>query len=227
MYESTREVIASGTAPDRAGRLILPSQFTGSVRNIKQHYHDSMAICRQFGIPALFVTFTANPMWEGIQSELIKGSNGEPIQGWIGRPDLVARVFHMKNEAMLKEFRKGRFGRYIGHVQFVRGGLHVRYFGRAMLSRLLQVIEWQKRGLTHSHTLFWLDGPWTDPDHIDHFVSAEIPPEDKYPRLHRVVIKHMLHHPCGPAHGNPEGPCCLDDTGRPKPSYSKFSEEIQ
>jgi hypothetical protein len=44
-------------------RVILPSSFSGSPRNMMQLYQDSMASVRHFGPPSLFITMTANPRW--------------------------------------------------------------------------------------------------------------------------------------------------------------------
>ncbi|POW00864.1 hypothetical protein PSHT_12841 [Puccinia striiformis] len=41
-------------------RIILPSSFSGSPRNMKQLYQDAMALVRVFGRPSLFITMTAN-----------------------------------------------------------------------------------------------------------------------------------------------------------------------
>ena len=41
-------------------RIILPSSFTGGPRYMYQNYQDSIAICRKYGCPDLFVTFTSN-----------------------------------------------------------------------------------------------------------------------------------------------------------------------
>ncbi|EFE43857.1 hypothetical protein TRV_01369, partial [Trichophyton verrucosum HKI 0517] len=149
LYQNTRDMMAAEATPDSIGRRILPATFTGSVRNMQQHYQDSMAIVQHYGKPAFFVTFTANPHWPEIANNLLKGSDGTPQQVWNDRPDLVSRVFNLKNNAMIDIFRKGHFGKYRAHVQ---------------------VIEWQKRGLPHSHTLFWIDGAWDNPEYIDKFV---------------------------------------------------------
>ena len=46
--------------------------------------------------------------------------------------------------------------------------------------------------------------PRTIPDY-DSIVCAEIPDKDKYPQLHHIVTKFMMHGPCGLA--NPNSPC--------------------
>ena len=71
-------------------RIILPSSYTGRDRYMQQVYQDSMAIVRHFGRPTLFITFTANPKWKEIVDELLPGQTA------VDRPDLVARVFHLK-----------------------------------------------------------------------------------------------------------------------------------
>ena len=58
-----------------------------------------MAIIRHFGRPTLFITFTANPKWKEITDELFLG------QSAVDRPDLVARVFHLKQQELLKEIK--------------------------------------------------------------------------------------------------------------------------
>ena len=47
-------------------RIILPSSHTGSPRYMIQNYQDAMAICRQYGNPDLFITFTCNLKWPEI-----------------------------------------------------------------------------------------------------------------------------------------------------------------
>ena len=48
-------------------RVILPSTFIGSVRNLKQQYNDAMAIVLQEGQPDLFITMTSNSEWPEIR----------------------------------------------------------------------------------------------------------------------------------------------------------------
>ncbi|XP_069968400.1 uncharacterized protein [Bactrocera oleae] len=60
-------------------------------------------------------------------------------------------------------------------------------------------IEWKKRGLPHAHILIWLVER-IRPDQIDDIICAEIPDPDPDtdPDLDDVVIKNMIHGPCGP-----------------------------
>ncbi|XP_074277038.1 uncharacterized protein LOC141600694 [Silene latifolia] len=70
-------------------RVYMPPSFTGGPRYMQQCYQDAMAICRWYGNPHLFITFTANPKWPEIEAmlQLIPGQKVED------RPDIVARVF--------------------------------------------------------------------------------------------------------------------------------------
>jgi hypothetical protein len=113
----------------------------------------------------------------GVESS--SGSCVSPGQSPQDRPDLVACVFKAKLED-LKDllFKRKLFGEVVAHVH---------------------VIEFQKRGLPHAHFLIILKSNCkiTNPDQYDQIISAEIPDKDKYPVLHALVIKHMIHGPCG------------------------------
>ncbi|XP_039291456.1 uncharacterized protein LOC120353047 [Nilaparvata lugens] len=68
-------------------------------------------------------------------------------------------------------------------------------------------VEWQKRGLPHAHILIWLYNKITS-DEIDDVICAEIPRADSDKDLHAVIIKNMIHGPCGTL--NPNSPCMVD-----------------
>ena len=75
----------------RIGNIfILPSSFVGGPHFRSKLYQDNMAMVRKFGRPDLFITFTCNPKWEEIKSEL------QSFQSPSDRPGLVTRVFRLK-----------------------------------------------------------------------------------------------------------------------------------
>lgn len=183
------EAVETGAALRHIGtRRILSKQHVGSPRYMSSQYHDCMAIVRALGSPSLFITFTCNPKWPEIQRRLERGQTAE------GRPDLTARVFYLKLEAMLEDIWKGQvFGK-------VLGGCHV--------------VEFQKRGLPHAHILIILE-PRAHPttvEQVDNIVSARLPDQEAEPELWETVTTCLLHAPCGRAH--PDRPCMRDVNGR-------------
>ena len=93
----------------------------------------------------------------------------------------------------------------------------------------LRVIEFQKRGLPHAHILVILhqDDRIRTSEELDQIVSAEIPPHpdtitDENPekqeikrapakRLRELVLKHMIHGPCGKKWS--KSPCMYNNDG--------------
>jgi hypothetical protein len=61
------------------------------------------------------------------------------------------------------------------------------------------VVEFQKRGLAHAHFLLIMDSRYklVVPEQYDRVISAELPDKHKYPELYAMVVKHMMHGPCG------------------------------
>jgi hypothetical protein len=148
-------------------------------------YQDAMVIVRRFGKPDIFVTMTCNPNWPEIQESIFAGQN--PVD----RPDVIARVFRQKNQALLDDILKCKiFGQFEAYVQ---------------------VIEFQKRGLPHSHSLFIIQ----DKDKLkstndyDKLVTAQLPPPE-LETLRESVKRHMIHGPCEQI--NTKAPCMKDGT---------------
>ena len=162
-------------------RVILPSSHTGSPRDMHNRYQDSMAIARLRRKIDLFLTVTANPNWREILDELLEGQ-----QPW-DRPDLIARVFKMKLDMLIKLItKKGIFGKSVAHIY---------------------TVEFQKKGLPHAHILIFLDHPdqLSTPDAIDKVIWARFPDPIQHPALFEKVKKYMIHGPCGDL--NKKAPC--------------------
>jgi hypothetical protein len=72
-----------------------------------------------------------------------------------------------------------------------------KHFGE--LLAYAHVTEFQKCGLPHEHFLLVTANKdkLKSLDEFDKYIFAEIPDKDKYPLLHDLVFKHMMHGPCG------------------------------
>ncbi|XP_021990804.1 uncharacterized protein LOC110887529 [Helianthus annuus] len=107
------------------------------------------------------------------------------------RPDLVSIVFRAKLEDLKDQlFKKHVLGEVKAYVY---------------------VIEFQKRGLPHAHFLLIMypQHKINNADHYDKVVCAEIPNKLTHPRLHEMVVKHMIHGPCGNLRSS--SPCMQGD----------------
>ncbi|GJS87280.1 hypothetical protein Tco_0769916 [Tanacetum coccineum] len=148
--------------PKRGTKVVLPLSFTGGPRYMLQNYLDAMALCKWYGYPDLFITFTCNPKWPEITRFLRKrGLKSED------RPDVITRVFKMKLDQLIKDIKEKRI------------------FGRVRAE--IYTIEFQKRGLPHCHLCIWLEtnDKLKTPADIDRCISAEIPDKEVDPELHQ------------------------------------------
>ena len=129
LYSGLADAVAKGdtNATDLGRTVILPSSYTNSPSQMFQLYQDAMTIVRKYGKPDLFTTFTCNPLWNDITSNLL------PNQKVTDRPDLVVRVFKLKLRELLNDILK-------------------RHILGKPLARVY-AIEFQKRGLPHAHML--------------------------------------------------------------------------
>jgi hypothetical protein len=185
-FVDTRKGLNDFLASDGQGavgsRTILPSSFVGGRRYMQQAYLDSLSIVSRYGKPHLFLTMTTNPKWPEITERM------EPNMKESDRADIIARVFKLKFDALMKHLlHDDALGKVIAHVA---------------------VVEWQKRGLPHAHLLLTLDNDskiQTATD-IDSVISAVIPPEGD--ELRDIVLSHMIHKPCG--QHNPNAICMKD-----------------
>lgn len=154
----------------KTGRmLILPSSFEGGRRCMKKHYHDAMSMVAEFGKPNLFITFTLDPNCEDIKDNL------HPKERYIDRPDICARVFWVKLQEFMDDLCKN-------HI-----------FG--VVKAEVSVIEFQKRGLPHSHILLWMNDQdkIKSSEQLDNVIWAFIPDPNIDNDLHKLVVDLMIH----------------------------------
>ncbi|KAG5533516.1 hypothetical protein RHGRI_027634 [Rhododendron griersonianum] len=175
LYQGIVDSIGHGESdPSKIGkRIVLPGTFIGGPRDMRKRYLNAMTLVERYGKPDLFLTMTCNPNWQEIKDQM------KPHEEAQNRPDLVSRVFKSKLEHLQKEIvRNQLFGPVIAYTF---------------------VVEFQKRGLPHVHMLMILKKPFKldTIEKIDALISAEIPDKKKYPHLYAMVIKHMMHGPCG------------------------------
>ncbi|XP_076935570.1 uncharacterized protein LOC143602288 [Bidens hawaiensis] len=155
-------------------RVILPSSFTGGSQYMMQNYLDAMAICRWYGYPDFFITITCNPKWPEVK-RFLNSTTINPED----RPDIMCRLFKVKLDAIIKDLKKDEV---LGKVQAV-----------------VYTVEFQKRGLPHAHICLFMHADHKLPtvDHIDPFISAEIPDKKEDHELYSLVSEFMMHGPCG------------------------------
>jgi hypothetical protein len=99
--------------------IVLPSTFAGSSRHMSQEYQDAMSIVRKTGHNGLdlFLTITANSNWEEVISSLPRNEHGTLLHQPADRPDIVARVFKLKLDALLEDlFEHKIFGEVAGYA---------------------------------------------------------------------------------------------------------------
>jgi Helitron helicase-like domain at N-terminus len=154
--------------------VYLPSGFIHSPAWSAANVSDCLALRKALGPITLFITFTTNPKWPEIVSEL------RPGEVAFDRPDVLIRAFQRRSSLFMKDISK-----YLGPIRY-----HIR------------IMEFQKRGLPHLHIAVALNDTPHTPTEIDQFLSAELPREPG--PLRNAIKEHMTHehkekkyHRCG------------------------------
>ena len=83
---------------EQGSRYFLPATFVGGPRYMKNMYLDAMAICKYFGFPDLFITFTCNPKWPEI-TRYVQPRKLSPDD----RPDIICRIFKCKLDSLMSD----------------------------------------------------------------------------------------------------------------------------
>ncbi|KAL8118471.1 hypothetical protein AgCh_016116 [Apium graveolens] len=201
------------SAADVGKRIFLPSSFVRGNRYMQPNCQDSLVVCKEYGHLDLFVTFTCNPQWIEIRRALVSTGNRDAS----ARPDIVARVFKLKLDAMMANFiKKDVLGRVLAgtpqklkHTMLINPLfiLHCyglwQYVGLAEphICATMYTIEFQKRGLPRAHIVLWLaDGDKImSTNEIDFIISAKLPDNETDNVAYQVVAQFMMHVPCGAA----------------------------
>ncbi|XP_048503004.2 uncharacterized protein LOC125498774 [Beta vulgaris subsp. vulgaris] len=165
--------------PSNGSRVVIPPSFTGGHSYMRENYQDAMAICRWYGYPDLFITFTCNAKWPEI-SRFVQKRGLRPED----RPDIICRVFKMKLDQLVKDLKENEI------------------FGR--VKAVVYTVEFQKRGLPHVHILLFLHpaDKYPQASDIDKIICAELPDPIEDPDLYETVTEMMLHGPCGSSNTN-------------------------
>nr|GEX19365.1 hypothetical protein [Tanacetum cinerariifolium] len=174
-YSDIRSSIAAGNTDPTVLRkpIVLSSSFIGGSRYTRQNYMDATTLCILYGCPDLFITITCNPNW----SEIARYMREHNLTS-TDRPDVLSRFFKIKLDQLMKDVKE------------------LRLFGRVQAA--VYTVEFQKRGLLHAHICLFLhkDDKVPNVEHIDRYISAEIPDPNYDPDLYKLVSNFMMHGPC-------------------------------
>ena len=166
-YIHLKDAIRDDKDTSNIGQLIiLPSSFTGGMRYMHERKQDAMTYVRCHGRPDLFITFTCNPKWPEIGTQFMHGQKSQD------RHDLLARVFRRKVVIIMELIVKGSI------------------FGKTRC--YMYTIEWQKRGLPHTHSYMWLADK-IKTNQIYNVISAELPDPVVDKALFYIVTNNLIH----------------------------------
>nr|GEU89855.1 hypothetical protein [Tanacetum cinerariifolium] len=187
LYQGIVECVNVGEVQsNRLGQIIvLPVFSIGGLRDMRRRFLDAMTLVQDAGKPNIFLTMTCNPNWPEIVEILYERQTAQD------RPDLATRVFCTKLEYLKQQL-------FTNHILGV-------------VSSHIYVIKFNKQGLPHAHFLLIMTSAdkLVNPDHYDKVICAEIPDLNNHPEFHQLVLKHMIHGPCG--HLNTQCSCMKDE----------------
>ena len=202
LYTGILDALNEGLDPAAVGRkIVLPSSFVSSPRFMHHNLQNALTLLRAHGGSDLFITFTANPAWREISEALLPGQVASD------RPDIVARVFHLKAKSLVDDImKKNIFGKAVSYVY---------------------TIEYQKRGLPHMHLLLILDrsSHLSTAERVDAHVCSEFPDPSTDPDLYELVKAFMVHGPCHRDYCLDEKNHCTKSFPKPFQAETEFTSE--
>lgn len=153
-------------------KIYLPASVKGSYRYLCALFDDTCAIMNKFGPPDVFCTFTLNPSWDAIKSNLLPGETYQD------RPDLCVKTFHGFFDEFMKDvLTKNILGvneAYAYNTKYqMRGGIHI------------HLILWNKKNTKFDNIYFAEKVFW-----------STIPAYPDLSELKNLVLKFMLYGPC-------------------------------
>nr|KAJ0206558.1 hypothetical protein LSAT_V11C500254100 [Lactuca sativa] len=150
-------------------RIFLPTSFTGGPRYMYSHYQDALAICRLYGNPWYFITFTCNVKCPEITRYMDVHEQKDPQC----RTYIIFRVFKLKVRSFITFLMQDKpFGEIDACMLL-------------LLSLLSSYCYFSsKRGLPHCHTLIWVN-------------TSSLPNPLLEPHLYATITTCMIHGPCG------------------------------
>ncbi|XP_076911125.1 uncharacterized protein LOC143568997 [Bidens hawaiensis] len=145
-----------------------------------------MTLCKWYGYPEFFITITCNPKWPEVK-RFIQDKNLNADD----RPDILCRLFKIKLDSLMKDLKNGDI---LGKVQAA-----------------VYTVEFQKRGLPHAHICLFMqkEDKLPNVEHVDPYISVEIPDKNEDPELYNLVAELMMHGPC--THYNKPCSCVIDN----------------
>ena len=182
---------------ERDKKVFLSESLHGSRRHLKKKQLNSLALIAEYGKPHMFLTLTCNPKWPELGDALPHGQTA------YDNPVITNMVFKKRLDALLYNIRHGK------------------YFGQRKTVYEMHCIEYQHRGLPHSHVVFRLDDMVADDDmdgmidFIDEWMCCSYPIDDAD---HTKAIKdYMIHNHCDGVNG------CRRGNGTCKRGYDNVS----
>ncbi|KAK0416435.1 hypothetical protein QR680_012481 [Steinernema hermaphroditum] len=153
------------------GRIfLLPYTYPGGKAYMQRKFLDAMAISARVGAPSFFITFTGNPKWPEVLRE--QRHKDQPLTELY---DIQCRVFLRKLYELKKDLLQC-FGEQVG---------------------MAMSIEHQQRGMPHAHILLTIhpEDYEVSGEHIDEYITTNVPDKDENPELFNLVTS-LMHHYC-------------------------------